>query len=255
MGVKPPGPPFFLFFGRSFPDDGSLPLVPAAYFAEEGSCGGRGDPRRVGSDEGNRWWVVSRERFGVGRSIHVGRRLFCSSRETENERRETLCFSSRRALSRFVRGAESPPRIAPNRESRFFAETVRGREARGAGSARDRASRDVGGCRRDERVVSSRCASRARSRREPGGRLDAGTRAGAIARPRVVHFDHRHRRETGRREGRHYDARVGFRAGGASRNTRTELGTSPLAAAARLKHSPMTPRASRVTCRPREVVT
>lgn len=56
-----------------------------------------------------------------------------------------------------------------------------------------------------------------------------------------------------RREAR--DARVGFRAGGASRNTRTELGTSPLAAAARLKHSPMTPRASRVTCRPREVVT
>ena len=178
MGVKPPGPPFFLFFGRSFPDDGSLPLVPAAYFAEEGSCGGRGDPRREGSVERNRWWVVSRERFGVGRSIHVGRRLFCSSRETENERRETLCFSSRRALSRFVRGAESPPRIAPNRESRFFAETVRGREARGAGSARDRASRDVGGCRRDERVVSSRRASRARSRREPGGRRRCGDARG-----------------------------------------------------------------------------
>lgn len=35
------------------------------------------------------------------------------------------------------------------------------------------------------------------------GGVDAGTRAGAIARPRVVRFDHRHRRETGRREGRH----------------------------------------------------
>ena len=120
MGVKPPGPPFFLFFGRSFPDDGSLPLVPAAYFAEEGSCGGRGDPRRVGSDEGNRWWVVSRERFGVGRSIHVGRRLFCSSRETENERRETLCFSSRRALSRFVRGARKVHRESRRIASRDF---------------------------------------------------------------------------------------------------------------------------------------
>ena len=177
------------------------------------------------------------------------------ARNGKRTSRDALLFITPRTVAFRSRREESPPRIAPNRESRFFAETVRGREARGAGSARDRASRDVGGCRRDERVVSSRCASRARSRREPGGRLDAGTRAGAIARPRVVRFDHRHRRETGRREGRHYDARVGFRAGGASRNTRTELGTSPLAAAARLKHSPMTPRASRVTCRPREVVT
>ena len=31
-----------------------------------------------------------------------------------------------------------------------------------------------------------------------------------------------------------------------ARNTRTELSTSPLAAVMRLKHSPMTPRASRV---------
>ena len=201
--------------------------------------------------------MVGRQSGACRRRSFDTRRMktFLFFARTENERRETLCFSSRRALSRFVRGAESPPRIAPNRESRFFAETVRGREARGAGSARYRASRDVGGCRRDERVVSSRRASRALSRREPGGRRRCGDARGG------------HRASSGgpvrspaptrdgptRREAR--DARVGFRAGGASRNTRTELGTSPLAAAARLKHSPMTPRASRVTCRPREVVT
>ena len=39
-----------------------------------------------------------------------------------------------------------------------------------------------------------------------------------------------------------------------ARNTRTELSTSPLAAVMRLRHSPMTPRASRVVCGPREVV-
>ena len=114
------------------------------------------------------------------------------ARNGKRTSRDALLFITPRTVAFRSRREESPPRIEPNRESRFFAETVRGREARGAGSARDRASRDVGGCRRDERVVSSRCASRARSRREPGGRLDAGTRAGAIARPRVVRFDHRH---------------------------------------------------------------
>ena len=177
------------------------------------------------------------------------------ARNGKRTSRDALLFITPRPVAFRSRREESPPRIAPNRESRFFAETVRGREARGAGSARDRASRDVGGCRRDERVVSSRRASRARSRREPGGRRRCGDARGG------------HRASSGgpvrspaptrdgptRREAR--DARVGFRAGGASRNTRTELGTSPLAAAARLKHSPMTPRASRVTCRPREVVT
>jgi hypothetical protein len=100
------------------------------------------------------------------------------ARNGKRTSRDALLFITPRTVAFRSRREESPPRIAPNRESRFFAETVRGREARGAGSARDRASRDVGGCRRDERVVSSRCASRARSRREPGGRWMRGRARG-----------------------------------------------------------------------------
>jgi hypothetical protein len=254
MGVKPPGPPFFFIFGRSFPDDGSLPLVPAAYFAEEGSCGGRGDPRRVGSDEGNRWWVVSRERFGVGRSIHVGRRLFCSSRETENERRETLCFSSRRALSRFVRGARV------HRESRRIASRDFSRKPFAAARRAARGPRATERRGTSEGAGATSASSRLGVPRERGrdaSRAGGWMRGRARGPSRVLGWSGSITGTTRdgptRREAR--DARVGFRAGGASRNTRTELGTSPLAAAARLKHSPMTPRASRVTCRPREGVT
>ena len=87
------------------------------------------------------------------------------ARNGKRTSRDALLFLTPRTVAFRSRREESPPRIAPNRESRFFAETVRGREARGAGSARDRASRDVGGCRRDERVISSRRASPLTTRR------------------------------------------------------------------------------------------
>ena len=105
--------------------------------------------------------MVEEERLRVGdgekkeKGTRVGRQSGARRRRRSIRVDEDVSFlflarhgkrpSRRRPLSRFVRGAERPPRIAPNRDSRFFAETVRGRDARGAGSARDRASRDVGG--------------------------------------------------------------------------------------------------------------
>ena len=156
-----------------------------------------------------------------------------------------VSFAARRVHRESRRIASRDFSRKPFAAARRAARGPRATERRGT-------SEGAGATSASSRLVVPRERGRDASR---AGGVDAGTRAGAIARPRVVRFDHRHRREMGRREGRHYDVRVGFRAGGASRNTRTELGTSPLAAVARLKHSPMTPRASRVTCRPREVVT
>lgn len=172
--------------------------------------------------------------------------LFLSSRDTEKRP------SRRRPLSRFAVSFAARKGQGTNRaESRL--EIFRGNRSRPRRARRGvRARPSVAGrrrvtARRARRLVSVCQASavETRAEREAGcGDARGGHRAssgGPVRSPGPTRWEAR-------------DARVGFRAGGASRNTRTELGTSPLAAAARLKHSPMTPRASRVTYRPREVV-
>jgi hypothetical protein len=174
---------------------------------------------------------------------------------TENERRETLCFSSRRALSRFVRGARKVHRESRRIVSRDFSRkpfAAARRAARGPRATERRGTSEGAGA-----TSASSPLGVPRERGRDASRAGGWMRGRARGPSRVLGWSGSITGTTRdgptRREAR--DARVGFRAGGASRNTRTELGTSPLAAVARLKHSPMTPRASRVTCRPREVVT
>ena len=176
------------------------------------------------------------------------------ARNGKRTSRDALLFITPRTVAFRSRRGES---TANRAESRV--EIFRGNRSRPRGARRGvRARPSVAGrrrvpARRARRLVSSCLASAVETRagRAAGcGDARGGHRAssgGPVRSPAPT------RDGPTRREAR--DARVGFRAGGASRNTRTELGTSPLAAAARLKHSPMTPRASRVTCRPREVVT
>ena len=176
------------------------------------------------------------------------------ARNGKRTSRDALLFITPRTVAFRSRRGES---TANRAESRV--EIFRGNRSRPRGARRGvRARPSVAGrrrvpARRARRLVSACLASAVETRagRAAGcGDARGGHRAssgGPFRSPAPT------RDGPTRREAR--DARVGFRAGGASRNTRTELGTSPLAAAARLKHSPMTPRASRVTCRPREVVT
>lgn len=176
------------------------------------------------------------------------------ARNGKRTSRDALLFITPRTVAFRSRRGES---TANRAESRV--EIFRGNRSRPRGARRGvRARPSVAGrrrvpARRARRLVSVCLASafETRAGRAAGcGDARGGHRAssgGPFRSPAPT------RDGPTRREAR--DARVGFRAGGASRNTRTELGTSPLAAVARLKHSPMTPRASRVTCRPREVVT
>lgn len=198
-----------------------------------------GDGEKKGNTGGSSVGSATASSFDARRR----RRFFSFPRETRKTtvaETSSVAFRSRRGKATANR-AESRLEIFRGNRSRPR-RARRGVRARPSVAGRRRVT-----ARRARRLVSVCQASavETRAEREAGcGDARGGHRAssgGPVRSPGPTRWEAR-------------DARVGFRAGGASRNTRTELGTSPLAAAARLKHSPMTPRASRVTCLPREVV-
>ena len=130
---------------------------------------------------------------------------------------------------------------APNRDSRVFDPNRSRLRRRGGPRATERRGTWKRTARR-ARVVSYRCALRGRDASRPLGwmpRRARGHRAssGGSVRSRGLTRDDA---DAGEAQTRALNSER------EARNTRTELSTSPLAAVMRLKHSPMTPRASRV---------
>ena len=157
---------------------------------------------------------------------------------------ECLSFSSSRALAatvgaRFVSGLRESR--AESRFASFPPEPFAWLRRRGGPRATERRGTWRRTARR-ARVVSYRCALRGRDASRPVGwmpRRARGHRAssGGSVRSRGLTRDDA---DAGEAQTRALNSER------EARNTRTELSTSPLAAVMRLKHSPMTPRASRV---------